>query len=177
MNFLRRTVLATAAAMALVPAAGFAQETIKVGEINHYKRMAAFAEPYKLGIELALSEINEAGGVLGQELEFIFRDDQGDPAEAVKIAEAMTRAITPTKPACSALRLSRAEFVKCIMAYLCGDMPDGGASSAVRRTVNRSAAGKKRRLTCTAHSCRAAGRRATRRPAYDHRFRRSYRPS
>ena len=92
MNFLRRTVLATAAAMALVPAAGFAQETIKVGEINHYKRMAAFAEPYKLGIELALSEINEAGGVLGQELEFIFRDDQGDPAEAVKIAEElMTR--------------------------------------------------------------------------------------
>jgi len=92
MTFLRRTVLATAAAMALVPAAGFAQETIKVGEINHYKRMAAFAEPYKLGIELALSEINEAGGVLGQDLEFIFRDDQGDPAEAVKIAEElMTR--------------------------------------------------------------------------------------
>jgi branched-chain amino acid transport system substrate-binding protein len=92
MTFLRRTVLATAAAMALVPAAGFAQETIKVGEINHYKRMAAFAEPYKLGIELALSEINESGGVLGQDLEFIFRDDQGDPAEAVKIAEElMTR--------------------------------------------------------------------------------------
>ncbi len=92
MNFLRRTVLATAAAMALAPAAGFAQETIKVGEINHYKRMAAFAEPYKMGIELALSEINEDGGVLGKDLEFIFRDDQGDPAEAVKIAEElMTR--------------------------------------------------------------------------------------
>ena len=93
MNMLRRTVLATAAALALAPAAALAQDdTIKVGEINHYKRMAAFAEPYKLGIELALSEINEAGGVLGQELEFIFRDDQGDPAEAVKIAEElMTR--------------------------------------------------------------------------------------
>lgn len=92
MNVLRRTVLATAAAMALVPAASFAQDTIKVGEINHYKRMAAFAEPYKLGIELALSEINESGGVLGKDLEFIFRDDQGDPAEAVKIAEElMTR--------------------------------------------------------------------------------------
>ncbi|MCR8546338.1 ABC transporter substrate-binding protein [Salipiger sp. P9] len=92
MNLMRRTVLATAAALALTPAAAFAQDTIKVGEINHYKRMAAFAEPYRKGIELALSEINADGGVLGKDLEFIFRDDQGDPAEAVKIAEElMTR--------------------------------------------------------------------------------------
>ena len=54
--------------------------------------MAAFAEPYKMGIELALEEINGAGGVLGRPLEFIFRDDQGEPGEAVKIAEElMTR--------------------------------------------------------------------------------------
>ncbi|MGR3375689.1 ABC transporter substrate-binding protein [Salipiger abyssi] len=92
MNLMRRTVLATAAALALTPATAFAQETIKVGEINHYKRLAAFAEPYRKGIELALSEINADGGVLGKDLEFIFRDDQGDPAEAVKIAEElMTR--------------------------------------------------------------------------------------
>ena len=62
-------------------------EPIKIGEINHYKRMAAFAEPYKKGIELALEEINEDGGVMGRPLEFIFRDDQGDPGEAIKIAE------------------------------------------------------------------------------------------
>lgn len=87
MNLTRRMMLAAATALALVPAAGMAQETIKVGEINHYKRMAAFAEPYKMGIELALKEINADGGVLGKPLEFVFRDDQGDPAEAVKIAE------------------------------------------------------------------------------------------
>ena len=87
----RRTILA-AAALALTPFAVLAQEPIKVGEINHYKRMAAFAEPYKLGIELALEEINGAGGVLGRPLEFVFRDDQGDPAEAIRIAEElMTR--------------------------------------------------------------------------------------
>jgi branched-chain amino acid transport system substrate-binding protein len=62
-------------------------EPIKVGEINHYKRLAAFAEPYKKGIELGLEEINAAGGVLDRPLEFIFRDDQGDPGEAIKIAE------------------------------------------------------------------------------------------
>lgn len=64
-----------------------AEDPIRIGEINHYKRLAAFAEPYKKGIELALSEINEAGGVIGRPLEFIFRDDQGKPGEAIKIAE------------------------------------------------------------------------------------------
>lgn len=69
-----------------------AADTIKIGEINHYKRMAAFAGPYKQGIELALDEVNSAGGVLGKPLEFIFRDDQGKPGEAIKIAEElMTR--------------------------------------------------------------------------------------
>ncbi|GGG74488.1 twin-arginine translocation pathway signal protein [Salipiger pallidus] len=91
MNFIRRTVLGMVAVAAALPAVA-QDDSIKVGEINHYKRMAAFAEPYKKGIELALSEINEDGGVLGKDLEFIFRDDQGDPAEAVKIAEElMTR--------------------------------------------------------------------------------------
>lgn len=81
-----------AAALALTPVASFAADPIKIGEINHYKRMAAFAEPYKNGIELALEEINAAGGVLSRPLEFIYRDDQGKPSEAVKIAEElMTR--------------------------------------------------------------------------------------
>lgn len=64
-----------------------AADAIKIGEINHYKRLAAFAGPYKNGIELALSEINAAGGVIGRPLEFIYRDDQGKPGEAIKIAE------------------------------------------------------------------------------------------
>lgn len=89
-TFLKGLVGAAALAVAGLPA--IAQDTIKIGEINHYKRMAAFAEPYKMGIELALEEVNAAGGVLGKPLEFIFRDDQGDPGEAIKIAEElMTR--------------------------------------------------------------------------------------
>lgn len=81
-----------AAAVAISPMSAIAQDTIKIGEINHYKRLAAFAGPYKQGIELALEQVNEQGGVLGKPLEFIFRDDQGEPGEAVKIAEElMTR--------------------------------------------------------------------------------------
>ena len=91
-TFLRGMIGAVALAVAAPGARAQEGEPIVIGEINHYKRMAAFAEPYKKGIELALEEIEEAGGVLGRPLEFVFRDDQGEPGEAVKIAEElMTR--------------------------------------------------------------------------------------
>ena len=86
-TFLKSVVAATA--LMAMPLAAAAQDSIKIGEINHYKRLAAFAGPYKLGLELAAEEVNAAGGVLGRPLEFIFRDDQGKPGEAVKIAEEM----------------------------------------------------------------------------------------
>lgn len=80
------------ALMAIAPNTMAIADTIKIGEINHYKRMAAFAGPYKQGIELGLEEANASGGVLDKKIEFIFRDDQGKPGEAVKIAEElMTR--------------------------------------------------------------------------------------
>jgi len=42
-----------------------AQEPVKLGELNSYKVFAAFLEPYRKGMELALEEVNAAGGVLG----------------------------------------------------------------------------------------------------------------
>lgn len=80
------TALSAGTLMAVASIAN-AADPIVIGEINHYKRMAAFAEPYKNGIELGLEEINAAGGVIGRPLEFIYRDDQGKPGEAIKIAE------------------------------------------------------------------------------------------
>lgn len=86
------SALTGAAIVMATPHAGAVADTIKIGEINHYKRMAAFAGPYKQGIELGLEEANASGGVLNKKIEFIFRDDQGKPGEAVKIAEElMTR--------------------------------------------------------------------------------------
>ena len=64
-----------------------AQDTIKIGEINSYKAQPAFLEPYKKGWELAVEEINAAGGVLGKKLEVISRDDNGNPGDAVRVAE------------------------------------------------------------------------------------------
>jgi branched-chain amino acid transport system substrate-binding protein len=70
----------------LASASAFAQ-TIKIGELNSYKVFPAFLEPYKKGMELAVEEINAAGGVLGRKLELVIRDDGGSPADAVRAAE------------------------------------------------------------------------------------------
>ena len=53
-------------------------QPIKLGELNSYKVFPAFLEPYKKGMELALAEINAAGGVLGRPLEIVSRDDNGN---------------------------------------------------------------------------------------------------
>lgn len=62
-------------------------QTIKIGELNSYKVFPAFLEPYKRGFELAVDEVNAAGGVLGKKLEVISRDDNGNPGDAVRVAE------------------------------------------------------------------------------------------
>lgn len=64
-----------------------AQDTIKLGEMNSYKNFAAFLEPYKKGWELAVEQINASGGLLGKKLEIVSRDDNGNPGDAVRIAE------------------------------------------------------------------------------------------
>ena len=40
-----------------------------------------------MGATMAIEAINAAGGVFGEQLVLISRDDQGEPGEAVKIAE------------------------------------------------------------------------------------------
>jgi branched-chain amino acid transport system substrate-binding protein len=62
-------------------------QNIKIGELNSYKVFPAFLEPYKKGMELALEEINAAGGVNGRKLELVSRDDGGTPGDAVRVAE------------------------------------------------------------------------------------------
>jgi branched-chain amino acid transport system substrate-binding protein len=64
-----------------------AQDTIKLGELNSYKVFTAFLEPYRKGMELAVEEANAAGGVFGRKIEVVFRDDNGNPGDAVRVAE------------------------------------------------------------------------------------------
>src|ERR1700737_4926152 len=60
----------------------FAQSEIKIGEINSYSLLPAFTEPYRKGWQLAVEEINAAGGISGKKLVVISKDDGGKPADA-----------------------------------------------------------------------------------------------
>ncbi len=73
--------------LALAVPAG-AQAPIRIGEINSFSGIAApFTLPYRQAVEMAVDEVNAKGGVLGRKVEVLFRDDKGQPAEAVKQAQ------------------------------------------------------------------------------------------
>ncbi|MBN8875858.1 MAG: ABC transporter substrate-binding protein [Rhodospirillales bacterium] len=86
----RRTLLTGAAAMSApllaAPAARAQGTPIRIGEINSYTAIPAFTLPYRNGWQLAVDEINRAGGVLGRPLEVISRDDAGKPQDALRLA-------------------------------------------------------------------------------------------
>jgi branched-chain amino acid transport system substrate-binding protein len=73
--------------VAALVSSGAQAQAIKIGELNSYKLFPAFLEPYKKGWELALEEINKAGGVAGRKLEVVSREDGGNPGDAVRVAE------------------------------------------------------------------------------------------
>ncbi len=96
MPIFRRTLLAagttTLAATLAAPAILRAQSTsapIRIGEVNSYTAIPAFTLPYRLGWQLAVEQVNAAGGVLGRKLEVISHDDAGKPQDAVRLASAL----------------------------------------------------------------------------------------
>ena len=85
-RFIRLAVALTTIGMAA--GAALAQpKPIRIGEINSYKGQPAFLEPYKKAMDLAVEEINAAGGINGRKLELVIRDDGGNPGDAVRVAE------------------------------------------------------------------------------------------
>ncbi|MFM7256834.1 MAG: ABC transporter substrate-binding protein [Betaproteobacteria bacterium] len=90
----KRTFLASGiapAAAVLTGALPFAVRAqagpIRIGEINSYKAQPAFLDPYRKGWEMAVDEINAAGGAAGRKIEVISRDDGANPGDAVRVAE------------------------------------------------------------------------------------------
>ncbi|MEW9305979.1 ABC transporter substrate-binding protein [Labrys neptuniae] len=91
MRILSRLALAGTVAVTLFTALpSLAADSIKIGEINSYSGLPAFTEPYRKGWQLALEEINAAGGVNGKPIEVISKDDGGKPASAITAANELT---------------------------------------------------------------------------------------
>jgi len=78
--------------LALVVAAGAplaakAEDTIKIGfPIPLSGPTAVYGKPILAGAELAVKQINDAGGVLGRKLELLSRDSKANADEAVRLA-------------------------------------------------------------------------------------------
>ena len=63
-------------------------DTIKIGVASPYTGdYAQFGDYTKDGVELAVEEINKAGGVLGKPIQIVYGDDKGDSKEAVSVAQ------------------------------------------------------------------------------------------
>src|SRR6201998_3216408 len=80
----RRHVLGASLAIVIAGVANsaMAQGEIKIGEINSYSLLPAFTDPYRKGWQLAVEEINAAGGINGKKLVVVSKDDGGKPADA-----------------------------------------------------------------------------------------------
>jgi branched-chain amino acid transport system substrate-binding protein len=84
----RRAALGTLGGLSLAgwPSLPQANGPIRIGEINSYSRIPAFLSSYRKGWQMAVGEVNDAGGALGRPLEVIARDDGGETANAVTAA-------------------------------------------------------------------------------------------
>ena len=79
--------LALLTGLAFGSAGAFAQ-TVKIGWLSSLTgplSSAAIAE--NQGVQLAVDEINKAGGILGKQIELLTRDTAGDPTKAVNYAQ------------------------------------------------------------------------------------------
>jgi branched-chain amino acid transport system substrate-binding protein len=74
---------ALAAALSGAPAYAQKAEPCIAGSWELTGALAHTGHAIRMGIEAAVDEINEAGGVLGQQLRVIAYDDQGEPSRAV----------------------------------------------------------------------------------------------
>ncbi len=64
------------------------QPPVRVGEISPYSALPQGTEGYKRGWQLALEQINAAGGVMGgRKIEFLSRNSAGKPDDATRAAQ------------------------------------------------------------------------------------------
>lgn len=91
----RRTIVQLAAAMLAAPglfSKAFAAQDIKLGSLLDLSgNFDAYGKPMNMGLDLALDEINQAGGLLGRKVVKVGYDTQSDMAQYTKFAQQLVR--------------------------------------------------------------------------------------
>lgn len=84
MNKFSKALVLGAMAFSAVAFAASKGKTVKIGGVAPLSgAVAVYGVECKNGIDLAVSEINAAGGINGQQVQFICEDDEGDAAKSV----------------------------------------------------------------------------------------------
>jgi branched-chain amino acid transport system substrate-binding protein len=87
-----RRALAALLALPLLGGGALAQETIKVGLVAALSGQSAKSgEAITRGLQVAIDEINAAGGVLGKRIELVRRDDESNPAKGLVAARELVQ--------------------------------------------------------------------------------------
>jgi branched-chain amino acid transport system substrate-binding protein len=84
-----RPLLVAAAALALGGGTAAAQDIVVATAGPMTGQYAAFGEQMKRGAEMAVADINAAGGIMGKKLRLEIGDDACDPRQAVNVANQM----------------------------------------------------------------------------------------
>lgn len=93
-HLLKGAALALAGTLSL--AAFQASAQVQVGVINSLSGVfSAFGQRYNTGMQVALEEINKAGGINGQPLELIVQDDRSEAQSALAAVESMNNKGVP----------------------------------------------------------------------------------
>jgi branched-chain amino acid transport system substrate-binding protein len=86
MRILKTAVLALCAVL-LISSAGIAADTVKIGLLVPLTGPAAADGTSALySVQIALDQVNAAGGVLGKKVELVYYDDRADAKEAVALS-------------------------------------------------------------------------------------------
>ncbi len=68
-----------------------AADPIRIGDLMPDTGLPTYSQAYRQGVELAVEEINAAGGVLGRPLQAIARDHSMEPGSAVRYAQELVK--------------------------------------------------------------------------------------
>ncbi len=89
---IRGTATALAASRLASGLRAHAAEPLRVGVVLPFSGgLELFGQQARLGLDLALSEINGSGGILGRPLELLYEDNRTDPKTSVERANSLIR--------------------------------------------------------------------------------------
>jgi len=87
MSTIKTTLFGAVAGAAMALAAGTASADITIATAGPMTgQYAAFGDQMKRGAEMAIADLNAAGGVMGQKVKLLIGDDACDPKQAVAVA-------------------------------------------------------------------------------------------